>query len=120
MRNLVKTLLKFVAYRLLPKKFYLQLCYFRAFGEFVDFKRPKTLNEKLQWKKLYGYYPVHTIIADKYAVREYVSDRIGDEYLVPLISVLNRASEFELNALPEAFVLKANHGSGHVRIVERG
>lgn len=117
MKNCVKTFVKYTEYRLLPTRIYLQLCYFRAFRRFIDFKRPTTLNEKLQWKKLYGYSPVHTIITDKYSVREYVSKRLGKDYLIPLITVLDDPDKLELVNLPQSFVAKVSHGSGQNIIV---
>jgi hypothetical protein len=109
--------LKWIAYRVLPAKVYLQVRYYCVFKRFVNFKKPIALNEKLQWKKPYGYRPIHTTIADKYRVREYVRIRIGGQYLVPLLSVLTCDSQFDLGILPECFVLKANHGSGQIRFV---
>ncbi len=117
MRNYAKVFLKYIAYRLLPTKTYLQLYYFRVFGRFTNFKRPNTLNEKLQWKKLYGHSPLHTTITDKYSVREYITKRIGKDYLIPLVTVLDDPDRFELANLPQSFVAKVNHGSGQNRIV---
>lgn len=112
-----KNVPKVIGYRLLPTKIYLQLCYFWVFKRFINFKRPDTLNEKLQWKKLYGYFPLHTTIADKYCVREYISKQIGKDYLIPLVTVLDDPDRFELASLPQSFVVKVNHGSGQNRIV---
>ena len=112
-----KNVPKVIAYSLFPTKIYLQFCYFWVFKRFINFKRPNTLNEKLQWKKLYGYCPLHTTISDKYCVREYISKQIGKDYLIPLITVLDDPDRFELASLPQSFVVKVNHGSGQNRIV---
>ena len=116
-KNYAKACLKYIAYRMVPPRIYLQLRYYRVFRTFIDFKRPKTLNEKLQWKKLYGYLPIHTTVADKFRVREYVQNIVGEKYLVPLIQVLTHSSQFDIGVLPESFVLKANHASGQVRFI---
>jgi len=53
-----------------------------------------------------------TICADKYLVRDYVSKKIGEKYLVPLIGVYNNENEIDFDKLPQKFVLKTNNNSG--------
>lgn len=71
-----------------------------------------TFNEKLQWLKLYERKPEYTTMVDKYKVREYISKKIGEEYLIPLFGVWDNPDEIDFNALPNKFVLKCNHNSG--------
>jgi hypothetical protein len=52
-------------------------------------------------------------MADKYKVREYVKEKIGDEYLIPLLGVYDNPEDIDINKLPDSFVLKVNHGSGY-------
>jgi FkbM family methyltransferase len=73
---------------------------------------PKTFNEKIQWLKLYYHDPLMTKCADKYAVRKYIKEKIGEEYLVPLLGVYNNVNEIDFNKLPKKFVLKVNNASG--------
>ena len=47
----------------------------------IDLKNPKTLDEKIQWLKLYDSTPIKTQLTDKYLVREWVSEKIGRKYL---------------------------------------
>ena len=82
----------------------------------LDLEDPKTFNEKLQWIKLYHRNPEHTKWVDKYAVREYISQTIGEEYLIPLIGVWDHFDDIDFDALPEQFVLKCTHDSGSVVI----
>lgn len=89
-----------------------------SFGHPFDLDHPKTCNEKMQWLKLYGDLPLMTKLADKYLVREYVREKIGEKYLVPLLGVWKSAQEIDLDQLPDRFVLKANHGSGMNLIVK--
>jgi hypothetical protein len=70
------------------------------------------LNEKIQWRKLYDRNPVYTLCADKYRVREYVRERVGEACLVPLLVVASDPHEVDFSRLPDRFVLKANHGCG--------
>lgn len=88
-----------------------------TFGYEFDWEAPQTFNEKIQWLKLYGDLPLMTRLADKYLVREYVREKIGEKYLVPLLGVWDTAEEVDFDPLPQQFVLKANHGSGMNLIV---
>ena len=88
----------------------------RNLGYVPDFEHPKTLNEKLQWFKMHVRDPRITMCADKYAVRSYVAEKIGGQYLVPLYGVYDSIEEIDIASLPEQFVLKPNHESGRVII----
>lgn len=78
----------------------------------LDLVNPIKYNDKIQWLKLYWYDPKATICADKYAVREFVKNRIGEEYLNDLYSYYDGISSIDISELPRSFVLKGNHGSG--------
>jgi uncharacterized small protein (DUF1192 family) len=81
------------------------------YGIKINLKNPKTYNEKLQWLKLYDRKPIYTIMVDKYLARKFVSERIGEEYLVPLLGVWDNADDIDFSSLPDKFVLKCNHNS---------
>lgn len=100
---------------LLTKEQYkMELCqwYRNAFREELDLDNPVTYNQKIQWMKLYGMTPLITELVDKYTVREWVSKKIGEKYLIPLLGVWDHFDEIEFEKLPKQFVLKCNHGSG--------
>ena len=82
------------------------------FGKTFDFENPQTLCQKLQWLKYHYNNPLMTQCADKYAVRQFVEDAIGGEYLNDLIGAYDSVNEIDFNALPNQFVLKVNWGSG--------
>ena len=81
-------------------------------GKRIRLYNPKGFNEKLQWLKLYDRNPNYTMMVDKYLVRRFVADRVGEEYLVPLLGVWDSAEEIDFDQLPNQFVLKCNHNSG--------
>lgn len=81
-----------------------------ATGEELDLKDPKNFNQKIQWLKLYDNTPLKTTLADKYCVREWVKEQIGEEYLIPLLGAWGSAQEIDFDSLPDKFVLKTNHG----------
>ncbi|MEL3908995.1 MAG: ATP-grasp fold amidoligase family protein [Treponemataceae bacterium] len=78
----------------------------------LDLENPKTFNEKLNWLKLNDRKPEYTKLVDKYAVREYIANKIGKEYLVPLIGVYETIDDVPWAELPNRFVLKCTSGSG--------
>ena len=98
---------------LLPDEMFIRLNYLRRMKRLPDLKNPTTYNEKLQWLKLHDRQPLYTQLVDKYAVRRFVAERIGGEYLIPLVGgPWDSFDEIDFDALPEKFVLKCTHDSG--------
>lgn len=91
---------------------YLSRKYQLYFGQKLDLQNPQTFNEKLQWLKLYNRKPEYTVMVDKYKVREYIAQELGEEYLIPLLGVWDNPDEIDFDVLPNQFVLKCNHNSG--------
>lgn len=97
--------------------FYLKIYYKTMTNRDLDINNPKTFNEKLQWLKLYDRNPLYTTLVDKYAVREYIKEKIGEEYLIPLLGgPWKCVDEITFDTLPNQFVLKTTHDSGGVVI----
>lgn len=99
-------------YNDMPDREYLQRRFRAELGKSLDLDNPQTFNEKLQWLKLYNRKPEYTMMVDKYKVREYIAQELGEEYLIPLLGVWNDPDEIDFDALPDQFVLKCNHNSG--------
>jgi len=97
---------------------YLQEDYERCMGEVLDLKTPKLYTEKIQWLKLYDASEQKARLADKYRVREWIGNQLGEEYLIPLLGAWDNFMDIDFEALPNSFVLKANHGSGMNIIVK--
>ena len=93
-------------------KTYLKLQFRAQMGKRLDLENPQTFNEKLQWLKLYDRRPEYTMMVDKYAVKDYVAQRIGREYIIPTLGVWDRFEDIDFDTLPERFVLKCTHDSG--------
>lgn len=100
------------ASRLIPDRVYLKLKYRASVGKKLNLKDPKTYNEKLQWLKLYDRNPQYTKLVDKYEVKSYVAEKIGQRYIIPTLGVWDRVEDIDFDALPEQFVLKCTHDSG--------
>lgn len=84
--------------------------YKKRTGRELNLENPKSFNEKIQWLKLYDNSPLKTKLADKYLVREWIKENLGEEYLIPLLGVYDSFDEIDFDKLPDKFVLKANHG----------
>ena len=102
--------------KIFPDKMALKIRYKAVFGKKLNLKNPQTFNEKLQWLKLYNRKPEYTIMVDKYAVKKYVSDILGEEYIIPTLGVWEKFDDIDFDALPDRFVLKTTHGSGDIVI----
>ncbi len=89
-----------------------------VFGRPLNWENPQTYNEKIHVSKVYMPTPLKTRLADKYAVREWIAEKIGSEYLIPLLGVYDSFDEIDFDALPEQFVIKCNHDSGSVTLVK--
>ncbi len=99
-------------------KAYLKLKYKFLMGKRLNLDNPLTLNEKINWLKLYNRNPLYTTLVDKVAVKEYVSKKYGAKYIIPTIGVYDNANEIDIRILPNQFVLKTNHDSGTYLICE--
>lgn len=108
--------LKDVYYNILkicPLKLKAYIEILRVHHKIYSDKNPKYFSEKVQWLKIHHKLEQFTHLADKYAMREYVKERIGEDYLVPLLGVWDDANDIDFSKLPNHFVLKANHGQGY-------
>ena len=88
-----------------------RILYKRNLGKVANFNTPMDLNEKIQWLMFYTDTSVWSKLADKYAVRQYVKEKVGDSILVPLLGKWDSAEEIDFDNLPEKFVMRPNNGS---------
>lgn len=99
-------------YNNMSDKEYISRIYEAKLHKKMQWDNPVTFNEKLQWLKIYDHRPIYTILVDKFLAREYVAKKIGEQYLIPLLGVWDKAEEIDFQELPDQFVLKCNHNSG--------
>lgn len=107
----MKSLLKKISHKL-PDSIYLSIKFKTRMGKFPNLKNPETFNEKLQWLKLHDRKPEYSMMVDKYGVKQYITDSIGCDYVIPTIGVWERFEDIDFDKLPEQFVLKCTHDSG--------
>lgn len=96
---------------LIPDKLYVNLIFKGKLGYKLNLRNPQTFNEKLNWIKLYNRNSLYTSMADKYAVKEIVKEKIGEEYMVKNLGVWDKFDEIDFDMLPNRFVLKCTHDS---------
>lgn len=100
-----------------PKE-WISFRYFLRFHKRINWKNPKTLNEKILYLSIMTDTTLWTQLADKYRVRVYIEKCGYKDNLVKLYGVWENASEIDFERLPKSFVLKANHGSGEIILVK--
>lgn len=100
----------------LSSETYLKLLYRARTGEKLNLSNPQTYNEKLQWLKIHDHNPEYTRIVDKYEFKNYITEKLGPEYVIPTIGRWDNFDDIDFDKLPEKFVLKCNHDSGGIII----
>lgn len=100
----------------LSDKLYMKLLFPLMTGYKLDLKNPQTYNQKLQWLNLNYRNPLLCKLADKHEVKNYVKERVGEEFVIKSYGVWNAFDEIDFNKLPSQFVLKTTHDSGGIVI----
>lgn len=98
----------------LPRKTARSIWFAVQHGYRMDFKNPKTLDEKLNWLLVHSIGPECAVYADKIGVREFVEEKGLGDLLPEVYGVWSHAGEIPLDKLPDQFVLKCNHASGEL------
>lgn len=112
----IRDFLVLKVFKYVPDRLWVEFKYFTHFGKRVNLKNPKTFNEKLQWLKLFYQVDEHTRMVDKYEMKKYVAEKIGEEHIIPVLGIWERVEEINFNSLPNQFVLKTTHDCGGIVI----
>ncbi len=94
-----------------------KLLYFIMFGHIPHIDNPKTMNEYICSTKISDEKLEYSKYTDKYEVREYVKSVVGEKYLNEVLGIYRSFDEINFDELPNAFALKATHGSSYNIIV---
>ncbi|MGN0220221.1 MAG: ATP-grasp fold amidoligase family protein [Muribaculaceae bacterium] len=116
-RKAAKNSLKLIAPLIKNDRWFVTVMYKLRTGRRLDLDNPQTLNEKIQWLKIYNRHDRQTALVDKLAVKDIVGDIIGREYIIPTIATWKSADDIDFDALPDRFVLKTSHGWGGKGVV---
>ncbi len=93
--------------------------YKATFGNMPRLNPPISYNEHILHRIIYDRDPKLRIVCDKLAVRRFIEDRVGAEYVVPLLGVWERPNEIGWQEFPQKYVLKPSHSSGAFAIVDQ-
>lgn len=93
-------------------KKYLSLLYRANYGKKLNWDSPQYFAEKMQWLKLNNRNPEYVVMADKVKAKDWVAEKIGNEFIIPTLAVWERAEDVDFDSLPDKFVIKCNHNSG--------
>lgn len=91
--------------------------FWRELHDFPNLVNPRDFNDRMQWLKLFDQSEAQIQCSDKILVRDYVREKIGDEYLVELYQICDTFDQIDFGRLPNSFVIKTNHDSGTVVLV---
>lgn len=112
---LIKFFVKFP--KLISDAAHSKLLFRVMFGYTPDLNHPKTMNEYICSTKISDEKLTYWVYTDKYEVRKYVEQVVGDQYLNQVLGIYNSFEDIDFNTLPEAFAMKATHGSSYNVIV---
>lgn len=114
MKEILKSLVLF-----LPIKWQIFINFKVRIGYFPHLYKPRSFDEKIQYRKLFDKNPLFVTCSDKYAVRDYVKNKIGEQYLIPLLYVADDITKEDLEKISCDFVAKTTHDSGGIAIVKQ-
>ena len=80
-------------------------------------RNPHTFRDKVRYKMLRDHRPLVVTFADKAAVRDYVANAVGQQYLPRVYAIVDDPAALYDVDLPEAYVVKPTHGSGAAIVV---
>lgn len=106
--------------RSLGKNYYHKVYSRMKLGYWPRIRDPRTFNEKVIHRKLYTDNDLFSVIEDKWRVREYVSERVGNDILPTVYHVTTDPDTIPFDSLPEEYVIKPTHLSGPVVLVDAG
>jgi len=95
---------------------YIKIVWFLYYGKKINLNNPKSFNEKTQWLKLNDHKSIYGELVDKIKVKDIVSKKIGDQYIIKNLWIGNKPEDIPYDSLPNQFVIKCSHGS-HCSII---
>lgn len=104
--------IKKIIFSSIPIKTSLKIQHIIRNGRRLDLKNPKTLTDKIQYRKIYDNNPLLAICSDKVLAKDYVAERIGSEYVIPTLWHGKSLPPRAQRNWARPYILKANHMSG--------
>ncbi len=95
--------------RILGKVFHQKLWIATKLGYWPHIRSPRSFNEKLVHRKLFTDNERFAIVEDKYRVRDFVAERVGEDVLPELLYVTDDPQTIPFDSLPSKYVIKPTH-----------
>lgn len=111
-----RVLIKLGYYDSLSDEEFLKKVFPKYMGYPLDLENPKTFSEKLQWLKVNYREPIQTVMVDKHEAKNFIAQRVGEQYIIRTLAVWDSVEDIDFDALPNQFVLKCTHDSGGIVI----
>ncbi len=96
----------------------------KMMGYDLCLNKPKSFSHHIIYNKIYDRRDVLSIVADKYAVRKYLIDTLGqkeaESILIPLLYSGTNPENIPFDKLEGEYIVKANHNSGPHFIIKKG
>lgn len=92
-------------------RIYLSIIYRLYMGRKCNFDKPITFQEKLQWIKLHDRKDIYHQMVDKYDAKQFIKERVGEEYVVPTLGIWNKFEDIDFESLPDKFIMKNTYDS---------
>lgn len=85
----------------------------------LNLKNPVRYTEKLQYLRLFVYPKDQKVIkaAGRAGVREYLTEKGFEKYLIPVYGIYDRFDDIDFDKLPNQFVMKCTHACAFNQIV---
>lgn len=94
-----------------------KIMYYEAHHRLPDLKHPEDLDEKINWMKFNSDTSLWSTLADKYEVRNFISQKGLGHTLNEVYGVLESPEDIDFYNLPDSFVIKTTNGSGGGQIM---
>ncbi len=95
-----------------------RLDHYRALGRSLDLETPLRFSDKIQHYKLAIRDPRMPAFVDKRAVKTYVRETLGADWVIPTIWSGMRVTELDLRIMPPRSVIKPSHASGKIAFID--
>ena len=112
MTKIIKEIIKIASYKILGVKNYEKVRFWFAHKKIINLEKPISFNEKICYRKIFNQDPRFPVVADKFLVRDFVRDKVGEKYLSKVFAVFGNIDQVNFDVLPERFVVKSTNGSG--------
>ena len=102
----------------LSPKLSAEISFCRVFKRYIKWENPTNLIEKIFWLQFNSDTSLWTKYADKYLVRDYVTECGFEDAIPKLYGKCDNAKDIDFDKLPNSFVLKTNNGCGTNLIIK--